>query len=80
MHFHLSAMHIIAGMSQSRALPHTSIVRPELGGALEVMHCIDRHVQQFIRLAEAIPSPIVFGVERCGPPVRIYTSRGQQFI
>lgn len=52
-------------------LPHASIIRSQLSSSLEVKHCVDRHVQQFISLPQAIPSSVVFGVQSGSSPVGI---------
>lgn len=49
--------------------PHAGIIGSQLSGSLEVVHGIDRHVQQLIGLAQAVPSPIILGVQGCGSPI-----------
>ena len=53
--------------------PHAGIVRAQLRGAPEVVQRVVGHVQQLVGLAQAVPGPVVLGVQVRRSPVRIWT-------
>jgi hypothetical protein len=67
----LEAAHRLANATETlealaQCAPHARIVRSQRGGATIIVQCVERHLENLVGLAEAVPGAIValIGVER----------------